>query len=213
MKFYNKKTINLFLSLITMESSSSSKRPTKRRRTKGVHRLVGGDDDLANGVAVKTTIRESVAVPVEERFEIPIWRHKPAKQDTNTTESYGITSDYDPIDRDSEAFHSEESTTGNTKTQAYYIQEFVNRVDPMLKALLSWEALGNNSICGRCTRRNIATWRCKDCAADVYETVILIVRLIASRFGLAHISDPLNPGRLDSIFLFPTTLIHHSALL
>jgi hypothetical protein len=167
MKSYNKKTINLFLLLITMESSSSSRRPTKRRRTKGVRQLVEGDDDLANasGVAVKTTIRESVAGPVEERFEIPIWRHKPAKQDTNTAESYGITPDYDPIDRDFDAFHSEESTTGNTKTQAYYIQEFVNRVDPMLKALLSREALVNNSICGRCTKRNIATWRCKDCAA------------------------------------------------
>jgi hypothetical protein len=164
MKFFHKKTINLLLYLITMKSSSSSKHPTKRRRTKGVHQLVKGDDDLANGVAVKTTIRESVTGPVEERFEIPIWRHKPAKQDTNTTESYGITPDYEPIDMDFQAFHSEESTSGNTKIQAYYIQEFVNRVDPMLKALLSQEALGINSICRHCTKRDIATWHCKDCA-------------------------------------------------
>lgn len=151
-----------------MESSSLSKRPTKRRRTKGVRRLVEGDDDLANGVAVKTTIRETVAGPVEERFEIPIWKNKPAPAptlNTNTTESDEIRPDYDPIDMDFRAFHSEESTTGNKKTQAYYIQEFVNRVDPMLKALLSREALHNNSICGRCTKQNIAAWRCRDCTA------------------------------------------------
>jgi len=81
MRFSDKKTINLFLYHITMESSSSSKRPTKRRRTKGVRRLVEGDDDLAEGIAVKTTIRETVAGPVEERFEIPIWKDNAAKID------------------------------------------------------------------------------------------------------------------------------------
>lgn len=147
-----------------MESTTSSKRPSKRRRTKGVRRLVEGDDALADGIAVKTTIRQTPNGPVEDRLEVPIWKNKPPPArttDTHITDTNEITidnMDFPPPD-------SEQAATGNSKTQAYYIQEFVDRVDPMLKALLSREALPAGSLCGRCIGGNIAAWRCRDCTA------------------------------------------------
>lgn len=154
-----------------MESNPSSIRPTKRRRTKGVRRLVEGDDNLATGIMVKTTIRETVIGPVEERTEIPIWENEQApapgvpKLQSEGFQSDDVLPDYGPIDGEYPEIETDAGRTGNTTSQAYYIHEFVKRVDPLLKALLSRETLPENTTCNLCSERNIAIWRCKDCAA------------------------------------------------
>ncbi|KAH9478281.1 hypothetical protein JR316_0008734 [Psilocybe cubensis] len=55
-------------------------------------------------------------------------------------------------------------------TQRDYILQFVERVDDLLGALLSREALKvpvEQSICTHCEANNIATWRCRDCSLPV----------------------------------------------
>jgi hypothetical protein len=52
-------------------------------------------------------------------------------------------------------------TPGRGRTQSHYIQQFVNH--PMLKALLSCEALPINRLCGCCNNNQIAIWHCRDC--------------------------------------------------
>jgi hypothetical protein len=47
------------------------------------------------------------------------------------------------------------------RDQAFYMEEFVSRVDNLLQALLSREALVNDR-CGRCSNRP-GIWRCKEC--------------------------------------------------
>ena len=59
--------------------------------------------------------------------------------------------------------HTETNHHGLAQTQQYYLQEFVDRVHPMLEALLSREALPASLSCVRCAAGSAARWRCKDC--------------------------------------------------
>jgi hypothetical protein len=63
--------------------------------------------------------------------------------------------------------HTETNCCGLAQTQQYYLQEFVDRVHPMLEALLSREALPASMSCVRCAAgsatNSAARWRCKDC--------------------------------------------------
>ena len=63
--------------------------------------------------------------------------------------------DYPPVDQ----------STRKTKTQSDYIQEFVDRIHPMLNALLAREVRSTNPVCSCCPVGNIAAWRCRDCTA------------------------------------------------
>jgi hypothetical protein len=54
----------------------------------------------------------------------------------------------------------------NGRTQAHYMRQFVDRVHPMLTALLSREVLPHGTTCGRCSDSKIAIWRCRDCTAS-----------------------------------------------
>ena len=147
-----------------MESSFLTKRPNKRRRTKGVRRLVEGDDALADGVQIKTTIQQTANGAVEEKIEVPIWKNKPNSEPTNIDETDEMPSEYNHMD-DNDLPPSHDLSE-NTRPQSYYLQEFVNRVDPMLKALLSRQVLHKNTYCINCPKENIAVWRCKDCTAS-----------------------------------------------
>jgi hypothetical protein len=60
-------------------SSSASIRPTKRRRTKVVRHFTEGDDELADGIFIKTTMKNTDNGQVEETTEVPIWINEPAK--------------------------------------------------------------------------------------------------------------------------------------
>ena len=153
----------------------SYNRPTKRRRTKAILRVTEDDDALADGSIVKTTTRESSSGPIEERIEIPVWSNKPELTIPSSTTSTAPTiqqtleNQQDPHAADLNEFFRhdtpENDIRGSRTSQAHYIQEFVDRVQPMLKALLSREVLPRNTICGHCPKGNIAIWRCRDCTA------------------------------------------------
>jgi hypothetical protein len=62
-------------------SSMTSVRPTKIRRTKAVRHVTEGDDELADGIIVKTTMKNTDNGQVEEMIEVPIWINEPANSD------------------------------------------------------------------------------------------------------------------------------------
>ena len=121
-----------------MEPPTPPKCPSKRRRTKGVLRLVEGDDGLADGIIVTTTVKQTPNGEVEERIEVPVWKNMPTKSSSAAPKSSVATksnidphfnndqmhtddglyqdTDYPPVDQSSQ----------NTKTQSDYIQEFVD---------------------------------------------------------------------------------------
>src|SRR5882762_8928 len=154
-----------------------SNRPTKRRRTKAVRRVTEGDDTLADGVIVKRTIKETVRGPVEERIEVPI--HCNPSHPTNTADSQSVPLSTQSSQIPTEGFGADSSeffhpispndeTPQVRRTQAYYLQQFVDCVHPTLKALLSREVIPNMTMCGRCEDGKIAVWRCRDCTAARY---------------------------------------------
>ena len=59
--------------------------------------------------------------------------------------------------------HTETNRYGLAQIQQYYLQEFVDRVHPMLEALLSCEALPASLSCVQCATGSAARCRCKDC--------------------------------------------------
>ena len=155
------------------ESYLITRRPTKRRRTKRDRLLTQDDAQAADGIAVKTVIRSTENGLVEESIEVPVWINRPVQPSIvdNPTELKSFPADVnneDLLNEDLSAdytSHSHADASGPSKTQPYYIQEFLSRVHPMLKALLSREDLSPNTSCARCSKGNIAAWRCKDCTA------------------------------------------------
>ena len=109
-----------------MEPPTPPKCPSKRRRTKGVLRLVEGDNGLADGIIVTTTVKQTPNGEVE-RIEVPVWKNMSTKSLSVATKSYIDTHfnnnqmhvddgfyqdrDYLPVDQSSQ----------NTKTQSDYI--------------------------------------------------------------------------------------------
>jgi CxC2 like cysteine cluster associated with KDZ transposases len=52
----------------------------------------------------------------------------------------------------------------SSQTQADYLQQYVERIDELLEALLSKEAMpANAGLCRHCDISAIAIWRCRDC--------------------------------------------------
>ena len=166
-----------------MELPTPPKRPSKRRRTKGVLQLVEGDDGLADGIIVTTTVKQTPNGEVEERIEVPVWKNMPtksssaaaklsaaAKSSAATKSNIDTHFNNDQMHVD-DGFYQDpdyppvEQSSRNTKTQSDYIQEFVDRIHPMLNALLSREVRSTNPICSCCPVGNIAAWRCRDCTA------------------------------------------------
>lgn len=130
---------------------------------------------MADGIIIKTTITGTASNPVEERIEVPVWCGVPAathSADSTTTTPAMETLDttfVENINPDESEFFRRDSTyedlPGVGRTQGHYIQQFVDRVHPLLKSLLAREDLPRNTLCERCTVGNIAVWRCRDCTA------------------------------------------------
>lgn len=155
-------------------SSTTSVRPTKRRRTKAVRHVTEGDDELADGIIVKTKMKNTDNGQVKEMIQVPVWINEPAKDlpaDHSTT-PVPMETNVNPIEHNFETvdeFYERDventETPGRGRTQSHYIQQFVDRVHPMLKALLSREALPISRLCSCCDNNKIAIWRCTDCTA------------------------------------------------
>jgi hypothetical protein len=60
-------------------SSTTSVRPTKRRRAKAVRHVTEGDDELADGIIVKTKMKNTDNGQVKEMIQVPVWINEPAK--------------------------------------------------------------------------------------------------------------------------------------
>lgn len=155
-----------------LATSSSSIRPTKRRKTKRNLRFTEGDDILADGIIVKTSIKQTANGSMEEeRIEVPIWSNKP--EPTRTSDKPPEIYDNSPegnLEINAYDFPpgSPNGTGENERTQftqTYYMQEFVDRVHPMLNGILAREVIPSRSSCVRCPVGNIAVWRCRDCTA------------------------------------------------
>jgi hypothetical protein len=126
-------------------SSMTSVQPTKIRRTKAVRHVTEGDDELADGIIVKTTMKNTDNGQVEEMIELPIWINEPAKDlpaDPSTTpvpmemNMNPIEHNFETVDEFYEHDVENTETPGRGQTQSHYIQQVVDRVHPMLKALL-----------------------------------------------------------------------------
>ena len=111
---------------------------------------------------------------IEETIEVPVWIHEPADNTTAgpstqpvpmEANTNPIENHYETVDEFYERDPESTETPGRGRSQSHYIQQFVDRVHPMLKALLSREALHINHICRCCDNNKIAIWRCKDCTA------------------------------------------------
>ena len=68
-----------------MEPPTPPKHPSKRRRTKGVLRLVEGDDGLADGIIVTTTVKQTSNGEVERGLRFQFGKtcqqnHRPRQQ-------------------------------------------------------------------------------------------------------------------------------------
>ena len=111
---------------------------------------------------------------VEETIEVPVWIDEPANAATAEASTIPVTmetyaqpfdNNFETVDEFYERDPESIETPGGGRTQSHYIQQFVDRVHPMLKALLSREALPLNHICRSCDNHKIAIWRCRDCSA------------------------------------------------
>jgi CxC2 like cysteine cluster associated with KDZ transposases len=160
-----------------MDLATSSIRPTKRRKTKRNLRFTEGDDILADGIIVKTSIKQTADGSIEqERIEVPIWSNKPEptrSSEKSKTDKLGVPpeiSNNSPEGYTEGNFYDfEPDSPGENErtqfTQTYYIQEFVDRVHPMLNGILAREVIPSRSSCVRCPDGSIAIWRCRDCTA------------------------------------------------
>lgn len=171
-----------------MDTVARPDRPTKRRRTKN-KAIREGDEATAEGFLITKTVRDTDDGPIEDVTRHPIWKKTteseekstpdpPFTQDANELEYNGLPDDpqyNDLVDRE---------RVQAQKTQHYYLQEFVNRIHPLMHALLSREALPNRSTCSRCANGQCARWRCKDCTS---------ARLMCRRcMRETHMDDPLH---------------------
>lgn len=157
-----------------MNSSSTNIRPTKRRKTRAVRHVTEGDDELADGIILKTITKTTSSGQVEETIEVPVWINELASAPTteqsttpvpNETMQNPLENNFETANEFYERDPEGEETAGAGRTQSHYIRQFVDRVHPMLKALLSREVLPKNHICSCCTNNKIAIWRCRDCTA------------------------------------------------
>ena len=154
-----------------MDASVLSARPRKKRRRRD-DAITEDDIETADAIILDSVIRETEHGPVEESIEIPVWTNRPVPNTTTQDVQPTKTPDVQPLgenhwDADGPQDDGGPGKTRYSGTQQYYLQEFVDRVHPMLEALLSREALPASLTCARCAAGSAAgsaaTWRCKDC--------------------------------------------------
>src|SRR5271168_4760469 len=156
----------------TMDAPVRSDRPTKRRRTK--NRVIReGDEATAEGFLITNAVRDTDHGPMEEVTRHPIWKNTTQHEDTMPDIHSAWNPDeqeYNSVPDAGEYNNLADNQHGRAqKTQHYYLQEFVGRIHPLLKALLSHEALPSQqaqATCSRCAEGQYARWQCKDCTSS-----------------------------------------------
>ena len=156
------------------------RRPIKKRRTKkSTCGITEGDDSFADGIIVETIVKETSRGLVEEEIHTPVFLNATQPTSTPPARSSNCSTSREANNNLPEGFQGQEDdfyqapflhddNNGARRTgrsQSHYIQEFVDRVHPLMKALLSREVRPSTSICDACTNGNIAIWRCRDCTA------------------------------------------------
>ncbi|KAF8805303.1 hypothetical protein BYT27DRAFT_7224958 [Phlegmacium glaucopus] len=136
----------------------SSHKGHKRKR--GKNPMIEGDPDLAQAVT-RQTISEthSDGTTVQRR----VWVSIDAPTDKVTTVEKEVevpTMDYEP------AHISPPPTEGthSYRKQRDYLEQYINRIDDLLDACLSREAMpAGTGMCRHCEKDVFAIWRCRDC--------------------------------------------------
>lgn len=155
-----------------MDTISHTHRAPKRRKTgKGRRGITEGDEITADGILVRTVTSQAADGSVREVTSRPVWLHEEIQSPRVTEavpEDVPVVVGPDP-DIQMECGDEAELTnmpniTRTSKTQQYYLQEFVKRVHPMLAALLARE-VPEKTTCSHCAGGHVARWRCRDCTA------------------------------------------------
>jgi CxC2 like cysteine cluster associated with KDZ transposases len=124
-----------------------------------------GDDDTADGYIGRIVTEQTHQGLVDTVEREPVWLNQ-ALDETSTADAPPDLPDVMPFEENIyPGPHDEILTSTNRKTQQYYLQEFINRVDSMLNALLSREAIPRLEGCMRC-KDAIPRWRCRDCTVQ-----------------------------------------------
>lgn len=154
------KKLIICLPHLFITTAMSTQKTTKRKRGKGP--MIIGDVDSARVVTPKTiyeTKKDGSVVAKE------VWGSLyspapdlPAIPDNSKKKT---TMEYEAYDIPSPQLEDSESVSYHPPTQRNYMQQYVDRVDEFLDALLSREA-GGASTCRHCNK-SIAVWRCRDC--------------------------------------------------
>ena len=146
-------------------------RAQKRRRTvRGRRGITEGDEIMADGIIGRTVTHETEDGPVREFRRRAVWLNQPEDNPpmiedvpdvgpTDVGHEFGAGPGCSLENRVEAVFPT---MTRTPRTQQYYLQEFVKRVDPMLTALLSRE-VPEKTTCPQCDDGNVARWRCRDC--------------------------------------------------
>ena len=137
-------------------------RATKRKRPGKGHRVIAeGDDITADGSLVWTVSRQTEQGSVQEVQSCPVWLNEAETPDTMIDDipaELPHNPEQEPdIDMNFPEDRGFPSIPNTTKTQQYYLGEFVSRVDPLLKALLSREVVLRVKCC-HCAEQAIARW-------------------------------------------------------
>ena len=152
-----------------MDNHPPVHRAAKRKRTgKGRRVIADGDDITADGILVRTVSRQTEQGSVKEVRSRPVWLNEEKQHDKvrdNVPVEAPHTADQtEDVQMDWPDDSGFPNIPNSTKTQQYYLDEFVSRVDPLLKALLSRE-VAPQVKCSRCAQESIARWRCRDCTS------------------------------------------------
>lgn len=156
-----------------------SERPLKKKRrtTKGFLTLREGDDATADGFIGRIMTVQTDQGPVETYQREPVWLNQTLNETATADAPPGLPdimppgentypdpNDKTPIYPDP---NDETPIFTNRKTQQFYLQQFINRVDSMLNALLSREAIPRSTGCMKC-QAAIPRWRCRDCTVQEF---------------------------------------------
>jgi hypothetical protein len=160
-----------------MDNHPPRQRATKRRRTgKGRRVIADGDEITADGILVRSITRDSEQGPVQAVHSRPVWlkdertmdnglESSPANDTLNPAHNEEIPTpflnDTDVPNMDPNDLPPITNAPG-PRTQQHYLNEFVQRGDALLTALLSRESLSGMK-CQACPAQCLARWRCRDC--------------------------------------------------
>jgi CxC2 like cysteine cluster associated with KDZ transposases len=132
-----------------------------------------GDEDTADAIFITSSMVETDRGPEEVLERRPMWLNSPEPAPgaetatlSATEETELVVPDMNTNEDSSYADHTAEiPTPGNRRTQQDYLQQFVERVHPMLDALLSRQAAGLETRCPNCESGQVPRWRCRDCTS------------------------------------------------